>query len=226
MRNIVGLIKDCVFPIYCLGCNKEGEWLCENCLKQICPAGVFCCPVCNQNNSTGLGCRNCRSNSFLEQVISAVPYQEEELIGKIIENFKYHYLEELKTVIEIIIKKFLAKQPIINVQTIVPVPLHPRRLAERGFNQAELLAEILARELKLPIQPLLKRSRYTRQQAKLNRRERKTNVQSAFVASSSFTGAALLVDDVYTTGSTMQECARVLKFVGVKKVIGWTLARG
>ena len=113
-----------------------------------------------------------------------------------------------------------------DVDAIVPVPLHPRRYAERGFNQARLLADILGQKIGRPVVDLLKRDRYTLQQAKLSREERQLNVHHAFLNSNFNANAVLLVDDVFTTGATMQECARVLKASGVKKVIGLSVARG
>ena len=224
--KVSDFLKESIFPIYCLGCNKEGEWACESCFKKIPLNGVFCCPVCHQNNGTGNACRNCQSASSLDRTIAIAPYEESGLLGKIIENFKYNYVEELENLISKIIKNFLVAKSTFRAEAVVPVPLHQRRLAERGFNQAGIIAEIAAKELNLPLNLILKRSHHTKQQAKLNRESRKINVVGAFKAGKKLAGTVLLVDDVFTTGSTMQECARVLKEQGVKKVIGFSLARG
>ena len=112
------------------------------------------------------------------------------------------------------------------IDLVVPVPLHRRRLAERSFNQARLLADILGQRIRRPVVDLLRRERYTLQQAKLSREERQGNVHHAFVRSNFQADAILLVDDVFTTGATMQECARVLKDNGAKRVIGFSMARG
>jgi ComF family protein len=160
--------------------------------------------------------------------VAVLPYHENQLIGKIIENFKYHYIEELSGVMEVLIKQFIKnnREFFVGIEQILPVPLHPRRLAERGFNQAEIIARILASELSLSVVTILQRSLFTEQQARLSKVERHKNVEGAFVASTSSSGRILLVDDVFTTGATMQECAKVLLESGAKEVIGFTLARG
>lgn len=229
MRNIIDLIKGCLFPIFCLGCNQEGQWLCEKCLKQIDARGVFYCPLCHQPSDGGNNCAACQRDSFLTRQISVTPYHEEELIGKIIRAFKYHYAEDLQILIKEILRDFISrrKEMFSAVDLVIPVPLHRRRQAERGFNQSEIIAKIVAEELNKPMILALRRTRFTRQQAKLNRLERSVNIQDAFQIKRDANGEVLLVDDVYTTGATMQECARILKQSSyVREVIGFTLARG
>ena len=108
---------------------------------------------------------------------------------------------------------------------VVPVPLHPRREYQRGFN----LAEDLARELGVPVMPLLKRVVFTQSQIELPKDQRQENVKDAFGFRPSATGAipsiVVLVDDVSTTGATLESCARVLKRAGVKEVRALTAAR-
>jgi ComF family protein len=112
-----------------------------------------------------------------------------------------------------------------NTDAVVPVPLHRRREYERGFNQAD----DLARQLGLPVLPLLKRVVHTQSQIELPKHRRQENVKNAFAIghepSSSFPGIVVLVDDVSTTGSTLEACARVLKSAGVKEVRALTAAR-
>ena len=111
----------------------------------------------------------------------------------------------------------------------VPIPLHPVRQRERTFNQAEMLAEALARELVLPCRnDLLLRTQPTRPQAELTREERFLNVRAAFAlnADPSIRGQRiLLVDDVLTTGSTAEACARLLKAAGALHVVAVTAVR-
>ena len=108
---------------------------------------------------------------------------------------------------------------------VVPVPLHPRREFQRGFNQAQDLASHLG----LPVVPLLKRVVHTRSQIELPKDHRRANVKGAFALVPSYTlqvpGVVVLVDDVSTTGSTLDACARVLKSAGVKEVRALTAAR-
>ncbi len=231
LKRLIAEIKDCIFPVYCLGCSEEGKLVCTKCFKKIDPVGVFCCPRCRRRVVGGVCCDSCSRFSPLSAQISLLPYSENLLAGKIITDFKYNYLEELKLVFEDLIKIFVGKNSELlkNMDLIVPVPLHARRYAERGFNQAEIIARQLGHELKLPVALVLKRIVYTHQQAKLSREARIKNVAGAFelLENKLLAGKKIiLVDDVFTTGSTMNECAKVLRLAGVREVVGFTLARG
>jgi ComF family protein len=108
---------------------------------------------------------------------------------------------------------------------VVPVPLHPRRLRERGFSPAALLARTLAREARVRVAPtLLTRVRDTRSQTELSRAERRRNVVGAFVPRAAAPARLWLVDDVATTGSTLAEAARALRRAGAEEIVGVCLA--
>jgi ComF family protein len=159
-------------------------------------------------------------------------YQEDGLIGKILHNFKYNFVQDIADVLNKLVKDYVAKEKNdILADLVVPVPLHKRRYAERGFNQAEIVAGFVAKALNISCVQALQRGRYTVQQAKLSREERLKNVVTAFqivdnARKDIYGKRVILVDDVLTTGSTMQECAKVLKECGVVEVIGVTIARG
>ena len=111
---------------------------------------------------------------------------------------------------------------------IVPVPLHPARERERGFNQATLLAELLARQFTVPLCAVLERIRYTTTQTAYDRAERMENLHDAFRLRKKANVRelhVLLIDDVLTTGSTLSECARILKEAGATSVYAATAAR-
>lgn len=110
---------------------------------------------------------------------------------------------------------------------IIPVPLHIKRLRERGFNQSLLLARAVGRKNNIPVNPFgLKRIRWTEPQVNLSGKERKINVKGAFEFHGDVKGkTVLLIDDVYTTGATVAECSKVLKKGGAKGVCVLTLAR-
>jgi len=117
------------------------------------------------------------------------------------------------------------------VDMIIPVPLHPRRLKERGFNQSQLLGRVLAEELNIPCDPFaLIRTKDTDPQVGLSEKERRKNVRGAFEIDQRREflvrgKTLLLVDDVMTTGATVEECARTLKSAGAEKVYVLTMAR-
>lgn len=145
--------------------------------------------------------------------------------------YKYSYAEEILDVMRRYLASFFSSHASLffSIDVIVPVPLHPRRTAERGFNQAELLAHAVQQFIGKPFSVALRRGRYTSPQALLAKTARLKNVQNAFQlnAMSDIRGArVLLVDDVFTTGATMQECARVLLEAGASDVAGMSVARG
>ncbi|OGH69239.1 MAG: hypothetical protein A2754_04165 [Candidatus Magasanikbacteria bacterium RIFCSPHIGHO2_01_FULL_47_8] len=209
LQKSLALMKDVLFPIFCVECHKEGEWWCENCrAKQVIPL------IQTQLNLS----------SNLNLITALFPYQEGEIIAKLIHEFKYRYVRDLAS----LWRAILAKS---NFQTsailIVPVPLHSRRERDRGFNQAKIIADLLGDFLGIPVESKsLVRVRSTDQQAKLSKVAREENVRQAFAwQGASPPRLVLIVDDVYTTGATMQECARVLKEVGVSQVEGFVLGK-
>jgi ComF family protein len=149
---------------------------------------------------------------------------------KLIHRFKYtghHYLRRVLTdwLAEAFQDERIKRQP---VDALVPVPLHPRRKRERGFNQAQSLCELLSSRRGLPLWPALERVRYTATQTRLTRPERNENVRGAFRCLPRWPlqdARLLLVDDVFTTGSTVDECARVLRRAGAASVRVLTVAR-
>lgn len=163
-------------------------------------------------------------------------YHEQSAAAQLIHELKYNFIEEALHPFESFFDSW--KQSVSaslhrtrpgsmeSCEIIIPVPLHRRRFAERGFNQAELIARMVGKKLNLQISNSLQRTRFTRPQVGLSHEEREQNVKSAFALNGVLLAKnILLVDDVYTTGSTMQECARILKQAGAQSVVGFTLAR-
>jgi len=156
-------------------------------------------------------------------------YEEHGLIGKLIHALKYFYAEDVKEIFDHIVTQFIQENRALfeHVDAVVPVPLHKRRHAERGFNQAALVGMIVARELGVPHDASVRRVRYTKQQVKLSKYERVQNVKDVFECKKDMLYEhVLLVDDVFTTGSTLQSCAKALVEGGVEKVSGFSMARG
>ena len=157
-------------------------------------------------------------------------YRGRGIVRQIIHEFKYGHQVHLRH----LVARWLCaafddeRLRVRQFDMIVPVPLHPTRQRERGFNQASLLAELLAARVSIPCKPMLKRVRYTTTQTALDRTERMENLHNAFRLrrNSDVRGLhVLLVDDVLTTGSTLSECARVLKRAGAISVYAATAAR-
>lgn len=204
-NKIIAYTRESFFPVFCLGCGKEGGRVCGSCCKTIDTKGMV--------------------GHFH---LAVTPYHEDWLIGKIVRGFKYNYEEDLFGVIGKLVKEFVEKHLdyFAQIDIIVPVPLHKKRRAERGFNQSEFIAQIISKTINKPVSDLLVRHRNTEHQARLNREKRLVNVKDAFKCISGIRGRILLVDDVYTTGSTMRECTNALLGAGANKVFGFSLAKG
>lgn len=221
-------LKDILFPLFCIDCGQEGTILCDMCLKKIPVLGIFCCPVCKKPSETGKCCACCESFSSLDSVIAVHPYKEHSVNARLLHEFKYNGIEEARHVFKKIFGSFfdVSADLFVDIDFLVPIPLHPRRLAKRGFNQSEIFAQLVSQELGFSVGDVLRRVHFTRPQVGLSLEERQKNVVSAFALKGDVYGKNIvLVDDVYTTGSTMQECAKILKNAGAKKVQGFTFAR-
>jgi len=168
----------------------------------------------------------------LNDVYFALPYKD-PLIKKLVRAFKYPpFIKELAQVLsEIIIAHFQMSSNVENFKkyVVVPVPLEKKRMKWRGFNQAEEIGRHLANCLKLPLVPdALVKTNSTLPQVDLPSEKRRTNLRGAFLiknAKSVRNKNILLIDDVYTTGSTMEECGRILRQAEVKKIIGAAVTR-
>lgn len=205
--------EDLLFPRRCLGCGRKGSYFCSSCIKEIKPL----------HPQVSLG------KEPLDGLISIFPYKG--VIRNAILKLKYHFVFDLADeLVDLALRLIELKQfDYSNCLTLVPIPLYWYRKNWRGFNQAEILGRKLAEKLEIDFCPdLLLRTRPTKPQVKLKGKERKENVKGAFRIKSHYkklNSECLLFDDVWTTGATMKECARVLKKAGMKKVFGLTLAR-
>jgi ComF family protein len=225
-KGIKNFIKNILFPIYCIGCKQEGEWWCKNCLFNYRVNICSSCPVCKRIMRCGEICSNCLKQFNLNGITTLFQYTPGLPPAELIKLLKYNSAFEVGGVwknIFLNLNLSLAKNSVL-----VPVPLHPRRERQRGFNQAEKIASLLSNQLNFVLlNNKLWRVRYTRQQAKLSKFERQKNIAEAFAWNSNEKPPdnIILVDDVYTTGATMQECAKVLKMAGARSVWGFALAR-
>jgi ComF family protein len=233
--RVIKYLKDCLFPVFCIDCHQEGQWWCENCLVKK-EFGVFYCPVCHRKNTNGHPCNQCRAATPLNGVAAFLNYEEHSAIAELIRQFKYQFAYDINDVWEKIINLYLNKIILqmdikSSAPIIIPVPLHQKRQRERGFNQADLIGRLVFEHLQKswPVgfnNVNLQRKKPTKQQAKLNRLDRIKNLEGVFAWNESIPGKSIiLVDDVYTSGTTLNECALVLKQAGAQKVFGLTLAR-
>lgn len=230
------MVKEILFPCFCVDCGLEGEWWCPRCLAELEIEFVRQCPVCGQATSAGEACQDCEAVSYLDGVTAFFSYREGDSLARLIKQFKYDYAREIAVVWQRILAKrpnFLPPDFVSLNMAVMPVPLHPRRQRWRGFNQAEIITQTVGQIITVGRQiscltACLYRTRHTEQQARLTGEQRRRNLAGAFSwrGKSDVPAEVLLVDDIFTTGSTLQECAKVLKANGGKRVWGLVLARG
>ncbi|MFC6591339.1 ComF family protein [Deinococcus lacus] len=188
---------------------------CPGCGAQL-GAAAGLCAACRQALSPGVEPCSLLSGRSELHLVTLGRYQGP--LRRAVRQLKYGQARETAQLLGTELAR--AVPPEWQVCSVVPVPLHPSRERERGYNQAALLAEALAAELAVPYVPALSRTRATQQQAKLRGPERRANVAGAFAADTSRLphGTVLLVDDVLTTGGTLRECAAALYAKGWKDI--------
>ena len=207
-----------------------GEEFCARCAQLVEPVPAAICAHCGcpQLAPTAL-CRNCRAvNGSL--TLSRAAALHTAPLREAIHALKYQDRPRLAQPLGRYLVAVFQSEPWSSISqsidAVVPAPLHADRLRERGYNQSELLAAVLCEVCGLPLQPgWIARVRATRQQVGLSATERKRNVAGAFVAGPAVQGRTLLVvDDVYTTGATLEACADASLAAGAQAVYALTLA--
>lgn len=230
-------ILDFVFPRKCLGCEREEGYLCSLCRGKIQLLEFQCCPNCRRKQSDGKFCsKKCVENFNFDQLIVCLEYSKSNLISKMVVQFKYRFSEELSEILGKIMKHKLAQFSHEfrndNGLFLIPVPLSPSRLKFRGFNQSLLLSKYLERNFGgMKVYDCMKREDGSEQQAGKLRNERLQNLENKISVESGWAKElhgkkVILIDDIATTGTTLNECAKVLKLAGADHVCGLVLARG
>jgi len=224
------------YPANCAGCGgaiPRDAYLCICCAEKAQRIVPPFCAKCSGPFSGAIEgefvCANC-SHRALEFVAAVSAYSSRGIVRFMIHQFKYSRQLHLRHPISAWLLEAMndSRMREQRFDFVVPVPLHPARLRERGFNQAELLAKIASAAINVPVLPALERVRYTPTQTVFDRLERMENLRNAFRLRKKMAvrdSRVLLVDDVLTTGSTLNECARILRQAGVASVHAITAAR-
>ncbi|MDI6857810.1 MAG: ComF family protein [Dehalococcoidia bacterium] len=226
LRRIGETALDAVLPPRCVGCGRFGSFLCDRCESGLIPAGPPRCEICWQPVVHPPTCARCRTQRPAFEGLRAA-YVFEGVARELVHALKYRQQRALAAPAAALLARHLEKHP-VPFDIVVPVPLHPHRERTRGYNQSALIARGLARKLDVPVaEKALVRQRNTRSQAERpSAEERRANVAGAFAyGGSPLAGRALLVDDVSTTGATLDSCARVLRENGAASVWALTFAR-
>ena len=234
--NPLPALSSLFYPATCVVCSgavDRREYLCESCRQRAPRIAAPFCAKCSEPFPGAItqtfSCANCEHRTLhFDSAVAA--YRSRGLVRKLVHEFKYGRLRYLRHPLVAWLGETMNDPRLRGrrFDLIVPVPLHPARERERGFNQAALLAELLARRIALPVRPVLERIRYTTTQTAYDRAERMENLRDAFRLRKNRDVRGLhvlLIDDVLTTGSTLSECARVLKKAGAVSVYAATAAR-
>lgn len=237
-HKALGWLTELIFPYQCLICQKylDKGFVCQKCLKSLPIKKQDECVGCERPTPLGQTCTFCREKNQLDQLFTAGDLKNVDLAA-LIKAFKYRFLPSLAEPLAEFTARhlnhlaqrdgfsFVKDNPLL-----VPVPLATRRKNWRGFNQAELLTQAIARHYRLEISDCLLRVKNNTPQAKIdNKAERLSNTHGLFAVKKPelVKGRKIfLIDDVCTTGATLNECARVLKNAGASEVSALVIARG
>lgn len=224
------------YPPICTICAANvghEEYLCDACNSKLAPVVAPFCQTCSEPFSGAIDgaftCANC-AHRTLEFESAIAVYRSRGIIRRVLHDFKYGRQIYLRHLVGSWLDAAFEDDRLRgqSFDLLVPVPLHPARQRERGFNQAALLAEIVGKNRTIPCRMALERVRYTTTQTAFDRAERMENLHNAFRLRKKMNVRelrVLLIDDVLTTGATLSECARVLKKAGASVVYAATAAR-
>jgi len=235
-ERLKATLLDLLYPPRCAGCNARGAWFCAQCVSQLARVAAPTCSLCGEpilaRKPPQPGptlCPRCQTRPLALDGLRFVAYFEGPL-RRAVHQLKYRGCRAVAPALgHLMAATFLADS--FPCELLIPVPLHAQRLRERGYNQADLLARAVGAELAVPVRPAaLARCRATRSQVELNAQERRDNVRAAFTVPPAAAGAiqgqaTVLIDDVCTTGATLEACAAALRQAGARSVWGLTLGR-
>lgn len=216
-----------IFPTFCLICRKDGNYICRGCYLEMSPIFQIRCPACDHPSYKYHYHVECKEKFNFEGLFYIFNYGDK--FHDVIETVKYQFYFDICP----FLGKLLAKNFRSNIEfdysryIVTSVPVHSSKLKSRGFNQAELIAKSFADELGLSYENLLKRVRKTQTQVGLDKLQRVANLKNSFKFASRnpVPQNVLLIDDVFTTGTTIRECTETLKNAGVQSVFVAVLAK-
>lgn len=225
--RLKGMTLDLLFPRWCVGCGEEGDFFCDSCRRSLPRIESPLCPRCGRPQSRETLCRDCASELTAIDGIRS-PFWFDGAIRQAVHQLKYRDIRALAASLAQLLHEYLSTHDIPG-EVLVPVPLHPRRLRERGYNQSGLLARELGRLSGMTVlSDCLVRLRQAPPQARTSTvEERRRNVTGMFSCRNDRSRGrqVLLIDDVATSGATLDACAAALKESGAASVWALALAR-
>ncbi len=223
-------VLDILFPKVCFGCGKEGVYLCPDCLEKESLNSQFC-PRCLRLSDKGITHRACRQDLGLDGLISFWRYRG--AVRKAILTMKYKFASDIALELGEHLSGALKSRPnfIKGSKVLIPIPVFKNRANWRGFNQAEVIGKTVAKDLGWKFKrDILIKVKSTAPQTGLSRKEREENLRESFEVNRNVLISdypdIIILDDIWTTGSTLKEAVKALKRAGAKKVWGLALSRG
>jgi competence protein ComFC len=224
-KLVCDIVLDAVFPHKCV-CGKWGVLLCDDCRGQIRVDKTGLCPICKRISEFGRTCQACRHRSGLTGVMVLGPHKG--ILKDLIWKYKYGFIADLsEPLADLVCERygdFLREKRF----DLTFAPISRARLRWRGFNQAELLSRKIAASLNLKCVETLHKADNVMAQVGHTRRERIANMRDkiSYIGPETFVNKKILIiDDVYTTGATLEECAKALRKAGYREVWGLVLSR-
>ena len=225
VTKLGGMALNLLFPKWCLGCGKEGDFICPSCSNTMPRVMPPLCPHCGRPQASSILCPRCVGRAAEIDGIRA-PFRFDGVVRQAVYKLKYDNLRAIAPFLGQMLYDYINENRVPG-DVLIPVPLHHKRLRGRGYNQAALLAGKLSELTGLPlITDLLIRQRDTHPQALTKTAsDRQSNVANAFYSRELRDREVLLIDDVATSGATLNACAAALKAAGATSVWGLVLAR-
>jgi competence protein ComFC len=239
-KSILKIIADFSFPKHCLNCGKNGRYICKRCLNtRLQIRYIHKCHVCGGETRLGLVHSECKANTYLDGVVYVTLYNS--FAKQLIHEAKYNLYFDILNDIGSIMFEYSKQYKFFKDGIFVPIPLHRHKKNWRGFNQSGILSKVIALKYKSKSMGLITRVAKTKTQVGMTQVQRESNVKNKFsmdmaklakYASENKDSnveldlkGIILIDDVFTTGTTLNECAKVLKEYGFKRVYGFTFAK-
>jgi ComF family protein len=219
------LFKSALFPQACLLCKAPSNndlGLCQACLNDLPWHSPSSCPQCGLNSYEGQRCGACITASPDFDTTKAL-FNYEFPINLMLQQYKYKHSLPIAQIFASLMLRFKSGS---KFDLIIPMPLHPQRLKERGFNQSLEIARLLSKPLEIPVRHVCERIKFSAPQASLPMKDRVKNMKGAFICNEDLSGRnVILVDDVMTTGASLNALAKAVKAKGAAHVECWLIAR-
>lgn len=219
---------DVLFPKYCVSCKKMGGYLCENCFASLSFSSKTMCLVCGRGAVDGITHPNCKKSGSIDGCF--IIYEYKGAIKKLLYVLKYkpYVTDVVPLLADLFYEGLIQNERVMQLLEkddvyLSPIPLHPKKFKQRGYNHAQLLGSAVGKKLGVRVIEVLDRIKETQIQAGLSKQQRAENMKGAFALKQRavITGnTILLIDDIVTTGVTFVEAAKILKKGGAKAVYG------